>query len=110
MFATAQTFALKPGCYAEYKKAHDELWPEIASAMHENGISMVIHYHEDRLFLFATAPSREALSRSHAGEAGVRWHEYMATLMVTNPDGSTIVDPLETAFKFGEFEEYQYNS
>jgi L-rhamnose mutarotase len=110
MFATAQTFALKPGCYAEYKKAHDDLWPEIASAMHENGISMVIHYHEDRLFLFATAPSREALSRSHAGEAGVRWHKYMATLMVTNPDGSTIVDPLETAFKFGEFEEYEFNS
>jgi L-rhamnose mutarotase len=25
------TFKLKPGCYAAYKKAHDELWPEIVA-------------------------------------------------------------------------------
>ena len=30
MFKSAMTFALKPGCYDEYKRAHDELWPEIA--------------------------------------------------------------------------------
>jgi L-rhamnose mutarotase len=110
VFATTKTFALKPGCFAEYKKAHDELWPEIASALRENGVNMVIHYYEDRLFLFATAPNREALSRSHAGEAGVRWHEYMATLMITDSNGDTIVESLETAFKFGEFEEYEFDS
>jgi L-rhamnose mutarotase len=103
MYRSSLTFALKPGCYAEYKKAHDELWPEIATAMHENGVSMVIHYYEDRLFLFATAPNREAMEKSHAGEVMVRWQAYMATLMVTGADGKTIVDQLQTAFVFGDF-------
>jgi L-rhamnose mutarotase len=103
MYSTAQTFALKPGCYAEYKKAHDELWPEMVTAMRENGVNMVIHYYEDRLFLYATAPSREALEGSHDNEVAERWQAYMATLMVTGEDGKTIVEELETAFSFGEF-------
>ena len=105
MYCSGMTFALKPGCYAEYKKAHDELWPEIAGMLHENGVSMVIHYYQDRLFLFATAPSEEAMKRSHGGEAMVRWQAYMATLMITGDDGKTVVDSLETAFVFGDFSE-----
>ncbi|MBM3265427.1 MAG: L-rhamnose mutarotase, partial [candidate division Zixibacteria bacterium] len=31
---------LRPGCYAEYKKRHDELWPELGDVMRENGIGM----------------------------------------------------------------------
>jgi len=104
MYSSALTFALKPGCYAEYKKAHDELWPEIAAAMRENGVNMVIHYYEDRLFLYATAPSREALEGSHDSDVAERWQAYMATLMVTGDDGATVVDELETAFTFGEFD------
>lgn len=103
MYSSGLTFALKPGCYAEYKKSHDELWPEIATALRDNGVSMVIHYYEDRLFLFATAPSREAMEQSHAGEAMARWQEYMATLMITGEDGKTVVDELQTAFAFGDF-------
>ncbi len=38
MYSSALTFALKPGCYAEYKKARDELWPEMATALSENGV------------------------------------------------------------------------
>ena len=30
---------LKPGFEQEYKKRHDELWPELASALTEAGIS-----------------------------------------------------------------------
>ena len=33
MWSKALTYQLKPGRYAEYKKAHDELWPELAQAM-----------------------------------------------------------------------------
>ncbi|MFT5377963.1 MAG: L-rhamnose mutarotase [Candidatus Latescibacterota bacterium] len=104
MYTSAMTFALKPGCYAEYKKAHDELWPEIATAMRKQGVNMVIHHYEDRLFLYATAPSPEALESSHDSEIAERWQAYMATLMVTGDDGKTIVEELETAFKFGEFD------
>ena len=43
MFSIGLTFKLKPGCYPEYKKAHDELWPEIAETMSDNEIDMVIY-------------------------------------------------------------------
>ena len=105
IYKSAMTFALKPGCYEEYKRAHDELWPDIADALRENGVSMVIHYYNDRLFLFATAPSQEAMEQSHAGEVMTRWQAYMATLMVTDAGGKTLVEPLENAFVFGDFAE-----
>ena len=87
MYSTALTFALKPGCYEEYKKAHDELWPEMVESMQDCQVNMVIHVYGDRLFLYATAPSKAHFERSHAHEAADRWQEYMATLMVTGADG-----------------------
>ena len=33
------TFRIKPGLKAEYKKAHDEIWPEMAEAIKEHGIN-----------------------------------------------------------------------
>ncbi|MBT5057201.1 MAG: L-rhamnose mutarotase [Gemmatimonadetes bacterium] len=103
MYTTASTFKLKPGCYAEYKKAHDELWPELAQSFRQHDISMVIHYYEDRLFLFATAPSEQHMEDSHPKEIGAKWHAYMATLMVTDESGESIVEDLEQAFAFGAF-------
>ena len=103
MYAMASTFMLRPGCYDEYKKAHDELWPELVESFNEHDVSMVIHHHEGRLFLFATAPSKEHMEKSHPTEIGAKWHAYMATLMVTDEAGETIVEDLETAFSFGMF-------
>jgi L-rhamnose mutarotase len=30
---------MKPGCAAEYKKRHDEIWPELSQLLKDNGIS-----------------------------------------------------------------------
>lgn len=30
MRSVSMAMELKPGCYEEYKKRHDELWPELA--------------------------------------------------------------------------------
>lgn len=103
MYTMASTFKLKSGCYDEYKKAHDELWPELAESFREHGVSMVIHHYEGRLFLFATAPSEQHMERSHPPDIGAKWHAYMATLMVTDAEGETIVEDLEQAFQFGMF-------
>lgn len=103
MYAIGLTFKLKPGRYAEYKKAHDDLWPELAAAMAENGVNMVIYCYKDRLFLYATAPTREHLERSHRGEVAERWAAYMATMMETDETGRSIVEEMEQAFAFGDF-------
>ncbi len=49
MWAKALTYRLKPGRYEEYKKAHDELWPELAAAMTDCEVNMVIHHFDGRL-------------------------------------------------------------
>ena len=103
MYSTGMAFKLKPGHYPEYKKAHDELWPEVAEAMRASEVNMVIYYHHDQLFLYATAPSQEHLERSYQGPVAERWAKYMATMMETDEEGKTIVEDLEQAFAFGAF-------
>jgi L-rhamnose mutarotase len=103
MFSIGMTFCLKPGCYAEYKDAHDNLWPEIAESMAVNNVSMVIYLCGDRLFLHAVAPTRADWEKSRQHPALGKWHRYMATLMVTDDQGQSIVDELEPAFSFGMF-------
>lgn len=106
MHSTAMTFKLKPGCYAEYKKAHDELWPEIADDLKARGCSMAIYHHEGRLFLHAVYPSKERAGTKQTpanAEAGARWSKYMASLMDCHEDGTAIVETLEPAFLFGLF-------
>jgi L-rhamnose mutarotase len=103
VYTQGQTFTLKPGCYEGYKKAHDELWPELVALMLAQQVSMVIYHHEGRLFLFATAPSRAHLERSHQGPVAQRWAEYMATMLETDDQGRSVVEKLEPAFAFGAF-------
>ena len=103
MYSTGQTYQLKPGFYDQYKKAHDELWPELAEAMASKGVNMVIYRYGDRLFLYATAPSQEHFEQSHADGKAQEWLEYMATMMVTGEDGKTVVEEMEMAFSFGAF-------
>jgi L-rhamnose mutarotase len=43
MFTIALAMTLRPGAYEQYKLAHDQLWPELATGMHENQINMAIY-------------------------------------------------------------------
>ena len=56
MIRHAFKMKLKPGVIDEYKKRHDELWPELAKELRDAGISDVgIVVSDDR---FVHAPSR----------------------------------------------------
>ena len=47
---------LKPGNLAEYKKRHDEIWPELQAALRAAGISdYAIFLDEETLTLFASS-------------------------------------------------------
>ena len=103
MYSTAATFQLKPGFYDAYKKAHDDLWPELVEAFRENDVSMLIYHFEGRLFLYATAPSEQHMERSHLPGVAEKWSAYMATMMVCDDNGQAIVEPMDAAFLFGQF-------
>lgn len=103
MFTLGLAMKLRPGAYDQYKLAHDQLWPELASGMRENQISMVIFRDGDSLFLFAAAPSKEHWERSREDPVLARWDARMAELLETNSERKIAFTTLEKAFGFGEF-------
>ena len=94
---------LKENVIDEYKRRHDEIWPELVELIREQGISdYSIFLDESTLTLFAvqqvskrTTSSNEVLCDN---EIMKRWWKYMADLMETNPDQSPITNPLKLVF------------
>ncbi len=105
MYNTALTFELKDGAYPGYKKAHDELWPEIAASMSDNQVNMAIYPYGNRMFLHASAPTLEDWQKSRDHPALVKWSEYMKEYIVSDVAGNLIFEELEIAFVFGMYVE-----
>jgi L-rhamnose mutarotase len=103
MFTLGLALTLRPGTYAQYKLAHDQLWPELAAGMSANQISMAIYQDGDRLFLFAAAPSEEHWLRSRQDPVLARWDTRMAELLETDDQRRLAFTLLPKAFGFGEF-------
>lgn len=92
---------LKPGFEAEYKKRHDEIWPELQSLLSEAGV------HEYSIFLDEESLSLFAFQKLEVGfEEGFlpnhpivkKWWSYMADIMETNPDNSPVALALKEVF------------
>ncbi|MDD4102479.1 MAG: L-rhamnose mutarotase [Kiritimatiellae bacterium] len=92
---------LKPGQVAEYKRRHDEIWPELAHALREAGVSdYSIFLDEETLTLFAI----QKLAQDHTADelpakAIMRkWWDHMAPLMEVNADNSPVCVALPEVF------------
>ena len=70
--------------------------------MRGRGISMVICRHEDRLFVYGTAPSEQASDELGGDPVTPRWNTYMAEVLETDAQGNIIFISLTQAFAFGE--------
>ena len=92
---------LKPGCEAEYKKRHDEIWPELIRELEDAGVSDYSIYLEPKtniLFAFQKVKDHDT-SGNLANTAIVKkWWAYMGDLMATNPDNSPVVTDLREVF------------
>ncbi|WP_162053408.1 L-rhamnose mutarotase [Pontibacter pamirensis] len=91
---------LKPGNEAEYKKRHDEIWPELAQLLKEAGVrDYSIFLDEETNTLFAVQKQDGASSQDLGSTAIVqKWWAYMADIMETNPDNSPVSVPLKEVF------------
>jgi L-rhamnose mutarotase len=103
MFTVVLTMRLKPGCLAEYRKAHEELWPEIALSMAENEVSMAIFHEAGQLFVFATAPSEAHWERSRQVPTLARWDAMMTGFLEAETPGKIAFKHPEKVFGFGAF-------
>ena len=101
MFSIGLSMKLRPGCYDDYKKAHDEVWPELLDNMRRHQVQMVIYRLDDRLFLYATAPDEQQWLATRDGARVDEWNEFMASCLETDADGNIIFEELELAFTLG---------
>ena len=91
---------LKPG-FAEDKKRHDVIWPELAELLRKTGISdYSIFLDEQTNTLFAVQKQAGNASSQDLGKNPIvqRWWKYMADIMETNPDNSPVIGPLTEVF------------
>lgn len=91
---------LKPGFEAEYKKRHDEIWPELVTLLKESRISdYSIFLDEETNSLFAVQQQSGSSSQDLGSTQIVqKWWAYMADIMETNADNSPKTFPLEMVF------------
>ena len=92
---------LKPGFKDEYKRRHDELWPELKKLLKDQGVSdYSIFFDEETNILFGVQNQEGESSSQDLGNLEVvqKWWAYMADIMETNPDNSPITVPLEEVF------------
>jgi L-rhamnose mutarotase len=92
---------LKPGFEAEYKKRHDEIWPELKSMLSESGVSdYSIYLDEETLMLFAVQKLSDDNTAADLPNTEIvkEWWAYMADIMETNPDHSPVCIPLKNVF------------
>lgn len=85
----------------EYKRRHDELWPEMKALLKEAGVSdYSIFLDEETNILFASLKiSNPALLDTLPNHPSVkRWWAYMADIMETNDDNSPKSSPLKEVF------------
>ncbi|MFK8165354.1 MAG: L-rhamnose mutarotase [Lewinella sp.] len=92
---------LRKGFEAEYRKRHDEIWPELSTLLTASGISdYSIFFDEETLSLFAVQKVKndfdDVLLPNHP--IVKRWWAYMADIMETNPDNSPVTTPLTEVF------------
>jgi L-rhamnose mutarotase len=103
MYCLGLALTLRPGAYDKYKRAHNEIWPELTAGMLANDVSMAIYRDGNRLFLFAAAPSEAHWQRSRQDPVLARWDATMAEYLETDGDGRLALTVLTKAFGFGEF-------
>jgi L-rhamnose mutarotase len=90
-----------PGFREEYKKRHNEIWPELKALLKNEGIgNYSIFLDEETNTLFAYQEQTGESSSQDLGSMDVvkKWWKHMADIMETNPDNSPVTIPLEEVF------------
>lgn len=92
---------LNPGCVTEYKKRHDDIWPELLILLKSTGVSdYSIYLDEERHVLFAVLHRTVGHTMDILAQHPVmqRWWTHMGDLMRTNPDGSPVAESMPCLF------------
>jgi len=88
----AWTGRILPGMREEYKRRHDEIWPEMKELLRSAGIfNYTIWRDGDRLFGYYECKKGKDYAARIQGESPVvaKWNEYMKDVLVLEMDPET---------------------
>jgi L-rhamnose mutarotase len=89
------------GFEEEYKKRHDEIWPELQILLKETGISdysIFLDESTNSLFGVLKANDPKLLDNLPAHPVMQSWWKYMGDIMESNPDHSPVQTSLKEVF------------
>ena len=92
---------LYKGMEEEYKKRHNEIWPELVAQIKSQGVSnysIFLNEKTGELFSYLEVEDEVAWANRGADELTQKWWDYMADIMETNPDNSPVFIPLDEVF------------
>jgi L-rhamnose mutarotase len=101
MHRLAFTMQLFKGCEEEYRKRHNQLWPELRNLLKEAGISDYSIFLEESsgcLFAVLTCADPQAVDQLAASSVMKQWWAYMKDIMETNDDNSPVTKRLPEVF------------
>jgi L-rhamnose mutarotase len=101
MARVAFKMKLFDGFEAEYKKRHDEIWPELTQLLKDSGISeysIFLDEATNSLFGVLKAEDPQVLEDLPSSPVMQRWWKHMDDIMETNPDHSPVSIPLKEVF------------
>ena len=89
------------GFEEEYKKRHDNLWPELEVVLKGSGIkdySIFLDEETNFLFGYLTIDDKAKLNDLPKHPVMKKWWAYMKDIMETNEDNSPVNIPLKEVF------------
>ena len=92
---------LFPGKAAEYRKRHDEIFPELAKALKDAGVSdysIWLDAEANHLFGILTRTDTHTMDALPDTEIVKRWWAFMADIMATDADNVPVQIPLKRVF------------
>ncbi len=89
------------GNETEYKRRHDEIWPELKQLLKEHGLqdySIFLDAETASLFAVMKVENPALLDELPKHLVMRKWWTYMKDLMLTNSDESPVAEPLIEMF------------
>jgi L-rhamnose mutarotase len=88
------TFKIRPELKDNYKKAHDEIWPEMAKALRDVGIKNYSIYFKKDGVIFAYLESDNfnlSMEKISKMDVNIRWQKYMEKYFIK--ENKSIIGP-----------------
>jgi len=92
---------VNPSCHDEYKRRHDEIWPDLTAVLVEHGASRYSIFLDEEtsvLFSYVEISDQESWDKVAETEVCKKWWHYMKDIMKTNKDNSPMCRELKDVF------------